>query len=57
LTHSEAESALRGYLTTGTFFMGSEAVAHVGGALYAIRHAIGRRRAVLGQARLATPFL
>lgn len=40
LTLSEAESCLQGYLTTGTGYIGSEAVAHVGGALAAIRHAI-----------------
>ena len=44
LTSSEAESALEGYLTSGSGFYGSEAVARIGGAWAAIRHALQRRR-------------
>lgn len=46
LTHTEAESCVLGYLTTGSYFMGSEAVAHMGGALAAIRHALRCRHVV-----------
>lgn len=46
LTQSEAESCLQGYLTTGSSYIGSEAVAHVGGALAAIRHAIRCRKLI-----------
>ena len=46
LTRSEAESCLQGYLTTGSGYIGSEAVAHVGGSLAAIRHAIRCRKIV-----------
>ena len=44
LTHSEAESCLVGYLTTGPFFYGAEALSRIGGAGEAIRHAIRLRR-------------
>ena len=43
LTPSEAESCIQGYITTGPFFMGAEAVAHIGGAANAIRHALRGR--------------
>ncbi len=46
LTQSEAESCLQGYLTTGSRYIGSEAVAHVGGSLAAIQHAIRCRKLV-----------
>lgn len=46
LTQSEAESCLQGYLTTGSRYIGSEAVAHVGGSLAAIQHAIRCRNLV-----------
>lgn len=43
LTQGEAESAIQGYIVSGGYFVGSEAVAHIGGALSAIRHALSRR--------------
>ena len=43
LTQGEAESAIQGYIVNGGYFVGSEAVAHIGGALSAIRHALSRR--------------
>lgn len=46
LSYGEAECAVHGYITVGPHFMGSEAVAHVGGSLKAIRHAIRCRSAV-----------
>ncbi len=46
LTESEAESCLQGYLTTGSRYIGSEAVAHIGGSLAAIQHAIRCRKLV-----------
>jgi len=46
LTTSEAIGAVHGYLTTGPFFMGSEAVAHVGGARRAVEHALRCRHFV-----------
>ena len=49
LTATEAEGAVHGYLTTGSQFMGSEAVAHVGGSLQAIWHAIRCRHMVRRQ--------
>lgn len=50
LTSTEAESALEGYLTSGMGFYGSEAVARIGGAWAAIRHALQRRRYCRGMA-------
>lgn len=50
LSHGEAEGAVLGYITTGSQYMGSEAVAHVGGSLQAIRHALRCRHAVRRQA-------
>lgn len=46
LTNTEAVSAIQGYLLNGGFDYGSEAIAHIGGALSAIRHALSRRRYV-----------
>lgn len=46
LSHGEASGAVQGYITTGPFYMGSEAVSHVGGSLAAIRHAIRCRHKV-----------
>ena len=45
LSQSEAENCIQGYLTTGMSYVGPEAVAHVGGAQAAIRHAIRCRHA------------
>lgn len=44
LTQGEAESAIQGYIINGGYFVGSEAIAHIGGALTAIRHALSRRQ-------------
>lgn len=49
-TQSEAVDALHGMITTGSYFMGSEAVAHMGGSANAIRHAWRRRHNVQRQA-------
>lgn len=43
LTSGEAESLLIGYLTTGSAFMGSEAVARIGGAFNALNRALLHR--------------
>lgn len=51
LTHTEAKCCIHGFLTTGATFMGSEAVAHIGGALAAIRHALRCRHAVRKELR------
>jgi hypothetical protein len=50
LSQSEAVGAIHGMITTGPFFMGSEAVAHVGGSANAIRHAWRCRNTVRRQA-------
>lgn len=44
LTEGEAVNCLHGYSTTGAHYLGSEAVAHVGGAGRALEHAIRCRR-------------
>jgi len=46
LTHTEAESAIQGYIVDGPFFYGSEAVSRIGGAVAAIRHALPHRHRV-----------
>lgn len=46
LTIGEAVAAVHGYLVQGPFHVGSEAVAHIGGAAAAIRHAWRHRKAV-----------
>lgn len=51
LTHSEATDAIHGMISTGPTYMGSEAVAHIGGAARAITHAWHRRHNVLRQAK------
>lgn len=43
LTSTESECLLLGYLTTGSAFMGSEAVARIGGALSALNRAMIHR--------------
>lgn len=43
LTATEAECLLIGYLTTGPAFMGSEAVARIGGAFNALHHTMRHR--------------
>lgn len=50
LSQSEAVDALHGMITTGSYYMGSEAVAHIGGSANAIRHAWRRRHNVQRQA-------
>lgn len=44
LTTNEAVSAIQGYLVNGGNCAGCEAVAHIGGALAAIRHAVSHRQ-------------
>lgn len=50
LSQSEAVDAIHGMITTGSYYMGSEAVAHVGGSANAIGHAWRRRHNVQRQA-------
>jgi hypothetical protein len=50
LSQSEAVGAIHGMITTGSYFMGSEAVAHVGGSANAIGHAWRCRHNVRRQA-------
>ena len=55
LTQTEAVSCLHGYLTTGAFFMGGEAVCHIGGSLAAIRQAL-RCRAIPRRLKASARF-
>lgn len=50
LSQSEAVDAVHGMITTGSYYMGSETVAHMGGSENAIRHAWRRRHNVQRQA-------
>lgn len=52
LTHGEAVDAIHGMISSGPYYMGSEAVAHVGGAANAINHAWRRRHNVQRQAAI-----
>jgi hypothetical protein len=54
LSQSEAVDAIHGMITTGSYYMGSEAVAHVGGPANAIGHAWRRRHNVQRQAAAIT---
>lgn len=54
LTQGEAEECVHGYLTTGSYYMGSEAVAHMGGSRAALVHAIGRRHIFQRMQRIPT---
>lgn len=52
LTQGEAVDAIHGMISSGPYYMGSEAVAHVGGAANAINHAWRRRHNVQRQAAI-----
>lgn len=52
LTHGEAVDAIHGMISSGPYYMGSEVVAHVGGAANAINHAWRRRHNVQRQAAI-----
>lgn len=52
LSQGEAVGAIHGMITTGSYYMGSEAVAHVGGSARAIAHAWRCRGNVRRQAAL-----
>lgn len=46
LTSNEADDCIHGFLTTGSYYMGSEALSHIGGSLRALHHAITCRNRV-----------
>jgi len=54
LSQSEAIDAIHGMITTGSYYTGCEAVAHVGGSANAIGHAWRRRHNVQRRAAAIT---